>query len=53
MSVPLVWTMLNMHSVATPFSNPQWGWLMLGIIILFGWWVTSMLYRRAPKVKGF
>ena len=54
MSVPLVWAMLDEHSsTISPFNSERWGWLILGAVILFAWWITSMLYRRAPKVKGF
>jgi uncharacterized membrane protein len=51
MSVPLVWTMINQHT--TWASNPTWGWILLMALVLLGWWITSMLYKRAPKVKGF
>jgi uncharacterized membrane protein len=49
MSVPLVWTMVSQHGVGWAPQSP----LILCGIIIFGWWVTSMLYRRAAKVPGF
>jgi uncharacterized membrane protein len=48
LSVPLVWTMINMH---TTWAAAHW--LYLPGAILLGWWIVSMLYRKAPKVKGF
>ncbi len=48
MSLPLVWTMVNAH---TTWASSQWWYLV--IIIAFGWWVGSMLFRKAPKVSGF
>ena len=50
MSVPLVWTMINVHTVVLA---GEYGWVVLAAVILFGWWVTSMIYKRAGKVKGF
>jgi uncharacterized membrane protein len=51
MSVPLMWTMVNAHS--TWASTGAFAWLYLLAAILLGWWVTSMLFRHAPKIKGF
>ncbi len=48
MSVPLVFMMLNQHMT---WASPR-PW-MLSLVILAGWWITSMLYKRAPKVPGF
>ena len=48
MSVPLVFVMLNQHM--TWASSAPW---MLSLVILSGWWVTKMLYKRAAKVPGF
>lgn len=49
MSVPLVWTMISQHGVGWAPTSP---FILCGIII-FGWWVTTMLYSRAKKVPGF
>lgn len=48
MSVPLVFAMLNQHM--TWAASAVW---MLTAVILVGWWITSMLYRKAPKIRGF
>jgi uncharacterized membrane protein len=48
MSVPLVFTMISQHGIWA--SPAPW---YLSIVILFGWWVTGMLYRRSKKVSGF
>ena len=51
LSIPLVWAMINQHT--TWASTGSFSWLyMLGAVLL-GWWVGTMLFRRAPKVKGF
>ncbi len=51
LSVPLVWTMVNAHT--TWASTGNFAWLTLLAAVLLGWWVTSMLLRHAPKIKGF
>ena len=50
MSVPLVWTMINFHSVALASPN---GWLILSAVILVGWYFVMLTYKKAAKVKGF
>ena len=50
MSVPLVWTMINYHSVALAGPN---AWLYLAAVILVGWFFVSLLYKKAATVKGF
>jgi uncharacterized membrane protein len=50
MSVPLVWTMVNVHSVALAGSM---NWLTMAIVIFVGWMAANGLYKRAGKVKGF
>jgi len=47
MSVPLVWTMVNQHTVT--FANP----LTLLAAILVGWWAVYLLYKKAATVQGF
>jgi uncharacterized membrane protein len=49
LSVPLVWMMINSHTVV-PFA---FSFVYLLIMIAAGWWLTSMFYRQAAKVKGF
>jgi len=48
LSVPLVWTMINSHTVVP--GADSWLWL-LGVTLL-GWLVVSLLYARSMKVKG-
>jgi len=48
MSVPLVWMMINAH---TTWAATHWWYLP--IIIAFGWFVTSHVFKKAPKVPGF
>jgi uncharacterized membrane protein len=50
MSVPLVWTMINMHTV--PFDSEN-GWMVFGGVVLVSWWIIAMLYKKAAAVKGF
>jgi len=49
LSIPLVWAMIDMHTVV-PFAN---SWIYLLVIVAAGWWLGTMLYRQAAKVKGF
>jgi uncharacterized membrane protein len=48
MSIPLVWMMVSSH---TTWAASQW-WYLVGAIVI-GWWIGSMLFRKAPKVPGF
>ncbi len=50
MSVPLVWAMINVHSVVFSSAN---GWIVLPIVILVGWFFTMLIYKKAAKIKGF
>jgi len=49
LSVPLVWTMINAHTVV-PGAN-SWLWL-LGVTLV-GWLAVSLVYSKSLKVKGF
>lgn len=49
MSVPLFWTMINMHTT-TPAAN---SWLYLLGVIVIGWAAVAWMYKQAAKVKGF
>lgn len=49
MSVPLVWTMINMHTT-TPAGD---SWLYLLGVILLGWAAVAWVYKQSGKVKGF
>jgi len=48
LTVPLVWTMINAHTVVPGADSQLW---LLGVILL-GWLVVSLLYRKAVNVKG-
>jgi uncharacterized membrane protein len=47
LSVPLVWAMINSHTVT--FANP----LYLLLAILAGWGAVHLCYKKAASVKGF
>ena len=49
LSVPLVWAMINSHTVVPGANSPFW---LLGVIIV-GWFAMSLLYDKSTKVKGF
>jgi len=53
MSVPLVWTMVNLHTAAAAPAS-TWGQaaFLLGAVAL-GWLVVMQLYKKAGQVKGF
>lgn len=48
LSVPLVWTMINAHTVVPGANSPLW---LLGVIVV-GWLGVSFLYSKSGKVKG-
>ncbi|HKX12187.1 MAG TPA: urate hydroxylase PuuD [bacterium] len=48
MSVPLIWTMINAH---TTWASTWW-WSLLAVIV-FGWFGTYHLLKKATKVPGF
>ncbi|MGB2867625.1 MAG: urate hydroxylase PuuD [Bacteroidota bacterium] len=48
LSVPLVWTMINSHTVVPGATS--WFWL-LGVTLV-GWFFVAGLYSAAGKVKG-
>ena len=53
LSVPLIWTMINEHTVV--FSGKLCGCtgLILAIVIPLGWHIVFQLYKKAAKVEGF
>jgi uncharacterized membrane protein len=54
MSVPLVWTMINQHTVTATFGVPgRYAYVVLLGIIALGWHIVWQLFKKAPKVKGF
>jgi uncharacterized membrane protein len=48
MSVPLIWMMLNQHTLMFAGS-----WIGLVGVIAIGWGATYFLYQKAAKVPGF
>jgi uncharacterized membrane protein len=48
LSVPLVWTMINSHTVVPGANSPFW---LLGVILV-GWGGVSLIYRKSGNVKG-
>ena len=53
LSVPLIWTMINEHTVV--FSGKLCGCtgLVLAIIIPLGWHIVFQLYKKSVKIEGF
>ena len=53
LSVPLIWTMINEHTVV--FSGKICGCtgLVLAIVIPLGWHIVFQLYKKSAKVEGF
>jgi len=49
LSVPLVWTMINMHT--TSFSGSM-GWVVLAAMILIGWHLVFQFYAKSAKIEG-
>lgn len=49
MSVPLVWTMINAHTVVPGGDS----WFYLLGVVLVGWVAVHFLYEKSGKVKGF
>lgn len=50
MSVPLLFTMINAHTVVPAASNPL---LYLVIVLFIGGMAAFGIYKRAAKIKGF
>jgi uncharacterized membrane protein len=48
MSVPLVWTMINQHTVVPAANSP----IYLFAVTILAWIVVSWLYDKSAKVKG-
>ena len=53
LSVPLIWTMINEHTVI--FSGKLCGCtgLVLAIVIPLGWHLVFQLYKKSAKIEGF
>jgi uncharacterized membrane protein len=48
LSVPLVWTMINMHTVLYAGN-----WLYLVAVVAIGWLIVNLFYKQSTQVKGF
>jgi len=54
MSVPLIWTMINEHTlVANKGFLASCEGLLLLIIIALGWHIVFQLYKKSGKIQGF
>jgi uncharacterized membrane protein len=54
MSVPLIYTMVAAHHNPLAYGE-SYGWAILAGVILVGWYVVSLLYKKAasPKVVAY
>jgi uncharacterized membrane protein len=53
MSVPLIWTMINQHTVVFSGKLFDCNGLVLLIVIAVGWHLVFQLYKKSGKIKGF
>jgi hypothetical protein len=56
MSVPLFWTMINLHTTTIPAAvgiPASYSFTLVLLVVLLGWHIVWQLYKLAPKVKGF
>jgi uncharacterized membrane protein len=56
MSVPLLWGMMNQHTVTVGSSvgiPSRYGFVLFLVVTLLAWHIVWQLYKKAPKVKGF
>ena len=57
MSVPLIWTMMNQHTIVLSGGNfgitNSTNWLVLMLMIALGWHIVFQLYKKSAKIKGF
>jgi uncharacterized membrane protein len=56
MSVPLVWGMIDQHTVTTGTTlgiPAPYGFVLYLLVILLGWHVVWQLYKKGATVKGF
>jgi uncharacterized membrane protein len=49
MSVPLIWTMIDMHTTIVGEDN----WWAILVVVAIAWWFVSWMYDKSTKVKGF
>ena len=48
LSVPLIWTMINMHTTAVGEEN----WWVILVVMIVAWLLTSWVYSKSTAVKG-
>ena len=53
MSVPLIWTMINQHTVVFSGKLFDCSGLVLLIVIALGWHLVFQLYKKSGKIEGF
>ena len=53
MSVPLLWTMINQHTVVYNGVLFNCSGLVLLVVIALGWHIVFQLYKKSGKIKGF
>tara|TARA_Y100000994_G_scaffold235414_1_gene225056 strand:- start:88 stop:894 length:807 start_codon:yes stop_codon:yes gene_type:complete len=53
MSVPLLWTMINEHTVVFNGKLFNVKGLVLLVVIALGWHIVFQLYKKSGKIKGF
>ena len=53
MSVPLLWTMINEHTVVFNGKLFDCSGLILLIVIALGWHIVFQLYKKSGKIQGF
>jgi len=51
MSVPLIWTMINEHTVGV--SHYLNGYGLLLVMVDIGWHIVFQIYKKSAKVQGF
>jgi uncharacterized membrane protein len=53
MSIPLLWTMINQHTVVFNGALFNCTGLVLLVVIALGWHMVFQLYKKSGKIKGF
>jgi len=53
MSVPLIWTMINQHTVVFSGKLFDCMGLVLLVVIALGWHLVFQLYKKSGKISGF
>ena len=51
MSVPLIWTMINEHTVGV--SHYLEGYGVLLVMVALGWHIVWQIYKKSETIKGF